>query len=38
MYLINPEDKQGKGTRWVLLFIYKITAAYFISFGIEYIP
>ena len=29
---------KNKGTHWVSLFIEKITAAYFDTFGIEYIP
>ena len=38
MYIINLEDKQSKGTHWVLLFIDKNKAVYFVSFGIEYTP
>ena len=34
----NVDDKNSKGTHWASLFIDKNTAAYFDSFGIEYIP
>ena len=37
-YVINLDDKNNKGTHWVSLFIDRNTAAYFDSFGIEYIP
>ena len=37
-YVINLDDKNSKGTHWVSLFIHKIVAVYFDSFGIEYIP
>ena len=33
-YVINLDDKKNKGTHWVSLFINKIIAAYFDSFGI----
>ena len=36
-YVINLDDKNSKGTQWVSLFIDRNTAAYFDSFGIEYI-
>ena len=36
-YIINLDDKQYKGTRWVSLFIDRNTAVYFDSFGSEYI-
>ena len=36
--MINLDDKQGKGTHCVSLFINKNTAVCFDSFGIEYIP
>ena len=36
--VINVEDKQSKETYWVSLFVYRNTAAYFDSFGIECIP
>ena len=38
VYVINLEDTQSKETHWVSLFIDKSIAAYFDSFGIEYIP
>ena len=37
-YVINLDDKNSKGTRWVSLFIYRNTVVYFHSFEIEYIP
>ena len=37
VYVINLDDKNGKGTHWVLLFINKNTTVYFDSFRIEYI-
>ena len=37
-HVINLHDKQGKETYWVSLFIYRNTAGYIDSFGIEYIP
>ena len=37
-YFINLDDKQSKGTHWVLLMIVKNTAVYFDSFETEYIP
>ena len=37
-YAPNLDDRQSKGTHWVSLFIDRHTAAYFDSFGIEYIP
>ena len=37
-YFIDLDDKKSKGTHWVSLFINRNTAAYFDSFGIEYIP
>lgn len=36
-HVINLQDKQGKETYWVSLFIYRNTAGYIDSFGIEYI-
>ena len=36
-YVINIDDKKSKVTNWVSLSIDKKTAAYFDSFGIEYI-
>ena len=36
--MINLDDKKSKGTYWVSLFIDRNRAAYFDSFGIEYIP
>ena len=36
-YVINFDDKKVKG-HWVSLVIDRYTAAYFDSFGIEYIP
>ena len=36
--MINLDDKKSKGTYWVSLFIDGNIAAYFDSFGIEYIP
>ena len=38
MYVINLNDKKSKGTHWFSLFINKIKAIYFDSFGTEYIP
>ena len=38
VYVINLDDKKSKGTYWVSLFIDGNRAAYFDSFGIEYIP
>ena len=38
MYVINFDDKNSKGTHWVLSFINRNTAVYFDSFGIKYIP
>ena len=35
--MINLDDKKGKETHWVSLFINIDTAVYFGSFGIEYI-
>ena len=37
-YIINLDDKNSKGTNWVLLFIDKNLAVYFDSSGIEHIP
>ena len=37
VYFINLDDKQSKGTHWVLQFIDKNTAVCFDSFEIEYI-
>ena len=37
-YVINLDDKDSKGAHWVSLFIYRNTAVYFDSHGIEYIP
>ena len=37
-YVLNLNDKNSKGTYWFLLFVDRITAVYFDSFGIEYIP
>ena len=37
-YIINPDNKQIKGTHWVSLFIKRITTVCFDSFGIECIP
>ena len=36
-YVMNLDNKKGKETHWVSLFIYKNTPVYFDSFGIEYI-
>ena len=38
MYVTNLDDKKGKGTHWVSLFIDRNTAVYFDFFEIEYIP
>ena len=38
VYVINLDDQNSKGTRWISLFINKNLAIYFDSFGIEYIP
>ena len=38
MYVIDFDDKKSKGEHCILLLIDKNTAAYFSSFGIEYIP
>ena len=37
-YVINLGDKNSKETHWVALFIDRNTSAYFVTFGIEYIP
>ena len=37
-YVTNLDDRNSKGTYWVLLFIARKTTLYFDSFGIEYIP
>ena len=37
-YVLNLDDKNGKGAHWVSLFIHKNVAIYFDSFGIENIP
>ena len=37
-YVLNLNDKNSKGTYWFSLFVNRITAVYFDSFGIEYIP
>ena len=37
-YVINLDDKNSKWTHWFSLLIDENTAAYFDSFGIEYIP
>ena len=37
-YVINLDDKNSKWIHWVSLFSIRNTAAYFYSFGIEYIP
>ena len=37
-YVINLDNKKYKGTHWVPLFVDRNTAAYFDSFGTEYIP
>ena len=36
--MINLDDKKSKGTHWISLFIDRITAVYFDSFGVEYTP
>ena len=36
-YVINLDNEKSKGTHWVSLYIDRNTAAYFDSFGIEYI-
>ena len=36
--MINIDDKQSKGTLWISWFIDWLTAVYFDSLGIEYIP
>ena len=36
-YLTNLDDKNSKETHWVSLVIERNTAAYFDSFGVEYI-
>ena len=38
VYVINLDNKKSEGTHCILLFIDRNTAAYFDSFGIEYIP
>ena len=37
-HVINLDDKDSKGTHWVLLFVVRNTAVYFDYFWIEYIP
>ena len=37
-YVINIDDKQSKGTHWVLLFIDRNTGVHFDAFGTEFIP
>ena len=37
-YVISLDDKNSKGTHWVLLFIERNLAVHIDSFGIEYIP
>ena len=37
IYVINFDDKNSKGIHWVSLLIDRNLAAYFDSFGIEYI-
>ena len=37
MYVRNIDGKKSKEKHWILLFIERNTAAYFDSFGIEYI-
>ena len=37
MYVINIDNKNSTGTKWVSLFIDRNFAVYFDSFGIEYI-
>ena len=37
-YAISLDDKNSKGTHWVLLFNDRNLAVYFDSFVIEYIP
>ena len=37
-HVINLDDKKSKVTHWISLFIDRIRAVYFDSFGIEYIP
>ena len=34
----NLDDKNSKGTHWILLFVDRNLAVYFDFFGIEYIP
>ena len=36
--MINLSDKKSKRTSWFSLFIDRITAVYFYSFGVEFIP
>ena len=38
VYWINLDDRNSEGTHWVSFFIDVSAAAYFDSFGIEYIP
>ena len=38
MDAINLDNKKSKGTHWVAISIEGNTAAYFDSFGIEYVP
>ena len=38
VYVANLDDKNSKGSHWVLLFIYKYLGLYFDSIGIECIP
>ena len=37
-YVISLDDKNSKGTHWVLLFIERNLAVHIYSFGTEYIP
>ena len=37
-YVINIDDKNSNGTRWVSQYINRNIDLYFGSFGIEYIP
>ena len=37
-YVISVDDEKSKETNWISIFIYRNTAVYLASFGVEYIP
>ena len=38
VYIINLDEFENTGTRWVVLFVKSNEVIYFDSFGVEFIP